>query len=113
MPGGSDVAYGNEKNVFMIYLPSVTFPTLTTSASSSTSVTLPGVLPLDAVGWNIQNPPAHLAIDNIYVSAPNTLSILWATDLTGVTGATCAILFTVERATNANLGASALPNAIV
>jgi len=113
MPGASDIAYGNEKMAMVAYLPSVTFPTLAANASSDTSVTLPGVLPLDSVGWNMQAPTAHLQIDNIYVSAANTLSIRWGTDGTGVTGATVAVLFTVERATNANLGTSALPNAIV
>ena len=113
MPGGSDIAYGNEKMAMVAYLPSVTFPTLGANASSTTTVTLNGVLPLDCIGWNMQNPAAHLVIDNIYVPAANTLSILWGTDGTGVTGATVAVLFTVERATNANLGTSALPGAIV
>jgi hypothetical protein len=114
MPGASDVAYGNEKMAMVVYLSGVTFPTLGANASSSTTVTLPGVLPLDCIGWNMQAPPAHLVIDNIYVSSANTLTILWGTDGTGVTGASnLNVLFTVERATNANLGTGSLPGAIV
>lgn len=114
MPGASDIAIGNQKNSWQLYLANVTFPTLTTNASAVTSVTLNGTLPLDMVSWNIQAGPAHLQIDNIYVSAANTLSITWGTDASGVTGAaTLNVLFTVERATNGNLGVSALPGAIV
>ena len=113
MPGASDIAYGNEKFDIMVYLPTVTFPTLGANTSSATSVTLPGVLPLDLISWNMQAPPLHLVIDNIYVSSANTLTILWGTDATGVATSTVAILFSVIRATNANLGTSALPSAIV
>jgi hypothetical protein len=113
MPGSSDIAYGNEKLDMVWYLASVTFPTLAANASSTTTTALPGALPLDLIGWNMQAPPAHLVIDNIWVSAPNTLSILWGTDGTGVTGATVAVLGTLTRATNANLGVSVLPSAIV
>ena len=113
MPGASDLAYGNEKLAMVVYLPSVTFPTLGANASATSTVTLPGALPLDCIGWNMQAPPAHLVIDNIYVSSANTLTVLWGTDSTGVTGATVAVLLTVERASNANLGTSALPNALV
>jgi len=113
MPGASDIAYGNEKMAMVVYLPSVTFPTLAANASATSTVTLPGALPLDCIGWNMQAPAAHLVIDNIYVSSANTLTVLWGTDGTGVTGATVAVLLTVERATNANLGTSVLPSAIV
>lgn len=113
MPGGSRIQIGNEVLDQVIYNGAVTFPTLAANASSTTTLTIPGVQPLDLVSWNMQAPPAHLVIDNIYVSAPNTLTILWGTDGTGVTGATVAVLFSICRPENANLGASALPNALV
>jgi len=114
MPGASDIAYGNEKMALVVYLPTVAYPNLAANASATSTLTLPGALPLDCIGWNMQAPPAHLVIDNIYVSSANTLTILWGTDGTGNGGSgNVAVLFTVERATNANLGTSALPNAIV
>lgn len=113
MPGKSLMAYGNELIDSVLYLPSVTFPTLAANASSDTTVALPGVLPLDCISWNMQTPPLHLTIDNIYVSAPNTLTIRWGTDATGVSTATVAVLFEVVRADGANLGIQALPGALV
>ena len=112
MPGGTSPALGNEQFDTMIYLPSVVFPTLTTSASGTNTLSVPGVQNLDAISWNLQNPPAHIFLENAYVSAPNTLTLLWTTDLTGVTGATVAILFTVVRAQNAAFGTAGLPNGI-
>jgi hypothetical protein len=113
MPGASDSAYGNEKMDMLLYLPAVTFPTLGVNASADNTFVVPGVLPLDILSWNMQNPPVHLTIDNMYVSSPNTITIRWGTDATGIATATVVIAMTVTRATNANLGASALPAAIV
>lgn len=113
MPGSSDICYGNEKLDVLMYLPAVTFPTLGANASATSTTTIPGILPLDCVSWNMQGPPAHLVIDNIYVSAANTITILWGTDSTGITGATVALLLEVVRGTNSNLGSSALPSALV
>lgn len=113
MPGKTAITYGNEIFDGLLYLPSVTFPTLGANASSTTTVTVPGVLPLDLISWNMQNPPAHLVIDNIWVSAANTLSILWGTDGTGISTSTVAVLIEAIRADGANLGTQALPQALV
>jgi hypothetical protein len=113
MPGSSDIARGNEVLNYMFYLPSVTFPTLAANASGTSTVTLQGVLPLDLIGWNLQAPPAHLVLDNIYVSSANTLTLLWSSDSTGISTATVAVLGSVERATNAPLGTAGLPGAVV
>jgi hypothetical protein len=113
MPGASDQALGNIKNNLVVYNGAVTFPTLATNASGTSTLTINGVLPLDLIGWNMQAPPAHLILDNAYVSSANTVTLTWSSDATGITGATVAVLFTVDRPTNANLGASALPTAIV
>lgn len=113
MPGKANVSLGNLALDTGIYLPSVTFPTLGANASSSTTVTAPGVQALDLISWNMQAPPAHLTIDNIYVSAPNQITILWGTDGTGVTGATVPVLLGISRIDGANLGVQALPQALV
>jgi hypothetical protein len=113
MPGASDVAYGNEKLDAIYYLPSVTFPTLGASASASNTATLNGALPGDFISWSMQAPPAHIFLENIYVSSANTISLLWTTDASGISTGTVAVVFEVVRATNANLGLSALPSAIV
>lgn len=113
MPGGSRFQQGNEIMDQVVYVASMTFPTLAANASSTTAVTLPGVLPGDLISWNMQAPPAHLTIDNIYISTPGTMQVQWGTDATGVTGATVAVLLSVCRPENANLGLSSLPTAIV
>jgi hypothetical protein len=112
MPGAADIARGNESLNIITYSASVTFPTLGANASGTTTFTIPGVQSLDCVGWNMQSPPAHLVLDNVYVSAPNTITILWGTDATGISGATVAVLFTVERASNAVMGSAALPSVV-
>jgi hypothetical protein len=110
MPAGNRSSLGNELFEQAMYVTGVTFPTLAANASSTTAVTLNGVLPGDAVTWNMQAPAAHLTIDNIYVSAANTLQIQWGTDGTGVTGASnLNVLMTVARPENSSLGITALP----
>ena len=113
MPSAMDIPYGNEKLSVLLYLPSVTYPTMAGGASATSTFTIPGVLPLDCLSWNAQNPPAHLVVDNMYVSSANTVTVLWGTDSTGITTGTIAFVMDVVRATNANLGSSALPSAIV
>jgi hypothetical protein len=113
MPGGTRVQIGNEVLDQILYQGAVTFPTLTANASATSTQTLVGARPLDMISWNMQSPPAHLVIDNIYVSANDTLTILWGTDGTGVTGATVAVLFALCRPENGNLGTTALPSALV
>ncbi len=110
MPGGSTPCLGNVTVRQMIYLSAVTFTTLAANASSSNTVTVKGVLPGDFVHANIQAPPAHLFIENVYVSAADTLTIVWGTDGTGVTGSTAGVIFEVSRFQNQSMGLSALPS---
>jgi hypothetical protein len=112
MPGAADIALGNEKLNMIFYVASVTTPNLGANASATTTLTVPGVQSLDCIGWNMQAPPAHLVIDNIYVSSVNTLTILWGTDGTGISPTTVNILFTIERAVGAVFGTSGLPTII-
>lgn len=112
MAGGTQPQLGNEAFGQAVYSAAVTYPTLATNASGSNTFTLNGVLPGDIVGWNMQAPPAHLVMDNVYVSAANTLTILWSTDVTGISTGTVAVLFEIARPANASLGLSALPGSI-
>ena len=113
MPSAMDIPYGNEKMSVLLYISAVTYPTLVANASATSTFTVPGALPLDCVSWNMQAPPAHLVIDNMYVSSANTVTVLWGTDGTGISTGSVAVIMDIVRATNANLGSSALPSAIV
>lgn len=109
----NDISRGNQSVDTLFYTPAVTFPTLATNASSTTAVTIPGVVVGDFISWNMQAPPAHLTIDNVYVSAANTVQVQWGTDATGITGATVAVSWELCRAPNVALGGlSSLPNGI-
>jgi hypothetical protein len=113
MPGATRLASGNELLDVILYLPSVTFPTLAANASANTTFTIPGVLIGDCISWNVQGIPAHLTVDNIYVSANNVIAITWGTDSTGITGATVAMVVEVVRGENTVVsGLSGLPSAI-
>lgn len=113
MPGKSLQSSGNLQIDTALYQPAVTFPTLAANASGSNTLTVPGVLPNDLISWNMQAPPAHLVLDNVYVSAPNVLTLLWSSDATGISTATVPVIFGVSRIDGANLGLSAFPAALV
>lgn len=112
MPGGTRSQLGNELFAQAVYNPAVTFPTLAANATGSNTTTLKGVLAGDIIGWNMQAPPLHLVLDNVYVSAPDTLTILWSSDATGISTGSVAVLFEITRPENAVLGLSTLPSAI-
>lgn len=110
MPGRSTVAYGNEILDTVFYAPAITFPTLAANTSATNTFTVPGgagiqnVLPGDFISANLQNPTAHLFLENIYCSAPGVLTLSWTTDSSGVTGATVGVVFNVVRFENVNMG---------
>lgn len=112
MPGGTRNQLGNELFGQMLYLPAVTFPTLTANQSSDNTASVPGVLPADLLGWNLQAPPAHIVLDNAYVSAAGVVTFRWSTDGTGVTGATVGVLIEVTRPENSSGGLTALPSSL-
>lgn len=111
MPGTRN-QLGNELFGQMFYLASVTFPTLTANQSSDNTVAVPYTLPGDMISWNIQGPPAHLVLDNAYVSAAGVVTLRWSTDGTGVTGSTIGVLFEATRPENSSGGLSALPSSL-
>jgi hypothetical protein len=113
MPGSTTIQRGNEQFATMLYLSAVTYPTIAANAITSSTITIPGVLPLDVISWSMQNPPAHLALENIYVSAANTATFTWSSDATGIATGSLAMILEVTRCEIANLGATSFPAAIV
>lgn len=113
MPGGTRAQLGNELFAQALYVPAIPYPIVAANGTTTNTATILGVLPGDIVGWNLQAPPAHLVLDNIYVSAPNTLTLLWSSDSAGITpGGTVAVLLEVARPENASLGLTALPSTV-
>jgi hypothetical protein len=112
MPGGTRSQLGNEQFAQILYLPSVTYPTLGANVSGTNTFTVPGVLAGDLISWNLQNPPAHIVLDNVWVSASNVISLLWGTDSTGISTGTVAIVIDVTRGENSSLGLAAFPNSV-
>lgn len=113
MPGKSTVSFGNIILEVLLYQPAVTFPTIAANGTATSTAVVPGVLPADLLSWNMQSPPLHLSLDNVSVTAPNQLTFLWASDSTGITGATVGVLLGLARADGANLGLTTLPAALV
>lgn len=113
MPGKSTLAYGNEVLDTLLYVPSVTYPTLAANASGSNTATIPGTLPGDMISMSMQSPPAHLSLDNAYVSVAGTVTLTWFTDGTGISSGTVGVIFNVVRFENLNVsGVTGMPNAI-
>ena len=100
MPGGSQITRGNEILYTMIYLPSVAVPNVNANTSGNQTVTVNGVQVGDLISWNQIGTIVGLAVDNIYVSAANTLIFYWTNNTTGnITGsANQAFLLSITRA---------------
>src|SRR5579872_7152166 len=110
MPSGTRPQLGNFVWDGAIYVASVTYPTLGANASGTNTATVPGLQTGDFVfGQNMISPPAHLSLDNVYVSAPNTLTITWFTNGTGISTGSVACVFEICRSENGELGNSFLP----
>lgn len=112
MPG-SRVQIGNEIFDQMLYIAAVPTPNLGASATANTTLTVNGVLPNDLVSWNVQGPVAHVALDNIYVSSANTLTLQWSGDGTGASPSTCNLILSVTRCENAAFGTAGFPSSLV
>lgn len=113
MPGGTRAQLGNELFSQDIYLPTAAYPIVAANGITDNTVVVPGVLPGDSISWNMQAPPAHLVLDNAYVSAPGVITFRWSSDSTGITPAgTLALILQVARPENSSLGVASLPNSI-
>jgi hypothetical protein len=112
MPGGTRAQLGNELFAQAIYQVAVTYPTLGANASGTNTLPVAGVLPGDLLSWNLQAPPAHLFLENAYVSAAGVLTLSWTTDSTGISTGSVPIIFEVTRPENASLGLAALPTIV-
>ena len=113
MPGGTRSQLGNELFSQDIYLSAAPYPIVAANGTTVGTIAVAGVLPGDSIGWNMQAPPAHLVLDNMYVSAPGVITALWSSDSVGITpGGTVALLLQVARPENSSLGLTALPSTI-
>jgi len=112
MPSKFIQAAGNEILDTVIYVPALAYPTVAASGITSTTQTIVGVMPLDCISWTVLGLPAHLALENIYVSAINTITSTWSSDTTGIASGTVPALLEVVRVDGANLGTSIIPQTI-
>lgn len=114
MPGGNLSILGNEQFNQALYVTVTPPGTVTTAVITSQNVTLQGVLVGDIVSANILSPTSTLlSIANVYVSAPNVLTIGWSTEGATISGAAAqTLLLEVARPANASLGLTALPSVL-
>lgn len=115
MPGSSTVIRGNQLFSQIIYLAAATVPTVGANTSGSQSITVTGIKVGDFIEANQIGVVAGLSIDNIYVSAVDTLSFYWSNTTTGsLGGGTTAVMLKVSRPENyADGGLTAMPISIV
>jgi hypothetical protein len=110
MPAKFIQAAGNELIDTVIYVAAFPYPIVGANTITTNTVTVLGLQVLDCVSWSVQGLPAHLALENLWVSSANTLTVTWSADSTGVgTAGTVPILMEVVRVDGANLGASVIP----
>jgi hypothetical protein len=112
MPGKFLQAAGNELLDTVIYVPALSYPTIPAGGIVSTTQTIVGLQPLDCISWTVLGLPAHLALENIYVSALNTITSTWSSDGSGISSGTVQALLEVVRVDGANLGVSVIPQTI-
>ena len=112
MPGKYMIAAGNEIIDTVVYVPALSYPTISAGGIASATQTITGVQPLDCFSWTVLGLPAHLALENIYVSAANTITSTWSSDGSGIASGTVAALLEVVRVDGANLGLSVFPQSV-
>jgi hypothetical protein len=115
MPGASTISRGNLVLDTMIQATITPPATVTTATTNPTTTTIPGLNVGDLISWNqLTNPNALLSVTNMFVSAANTLTSVWTTEGTTVSGAVaCSFILEVCRAENVSLNRIAnLPNGI-
>jgi len=78
MPGGTTIQRGNEQFDMLLYLPTVTVPNVNANSTATQTVTVPGVVVGDFIGWNQQSTVSGISVENVYVSSANTLTFLWS-----------------------------------
>ena len=112
MPAKFIQAGGNELMDTVVYQPALAYPAVSAGGIASTTQTIIGVLPLDCISWTILGLPAHLALENIYVSAVNMITSTWSSDASGISAGTVPALLEIVRVDGANLGVSVIPQVI-
>jgi len=113
MPGGNRTQLGNAVFDQLLYIPAAPYPIVAAGGSSVSTISVPGLLIGDILSFNMIGPPAHLSLDNGYVSSNGVVTVSWYTDNTGVAAAgTVPLLLEVLRGENTSLGLSALPSSL-
>lgn len=112
MPGGSTLQRGNEQLDQLLYLPSVTVPNVNANSTATQTFTVNGVLVGDFIGWNQQSTVSGISVENIYVSAANTLTFLWSNTTGSNVTNTAAQPFIISVCRADIVPYTALPSAI-
>jgi hypothetical protein len=112
MPGASQISRGNQIIDTLLYLPSVTVPNVNANSSASQTVTVNGVLVGDMISWSQQGVIAGLSVDNVYVSAANTLSFYWTNTTGSNITSSAAQAFLIELIRSDVLPYTTLPSAL-
>ncbi len=118
MPGPMTIPRGNQlfdtviiPNGAATLTPPASVPVSTVTAAT---YTIPGLQLLDLITVNPQANYTNLSINYAYVSAANTLTVLWAneTGSTVTSAPAWSVVIEVIRCENANLGLTLLPQSI-
>lgn len=113
MAGKSNICYGNEILDTLIYLPALPYPSIGSATTANNTYTVPGVQVGDLLSWNQQSYVATLTLDNMFVSAINTISVTW-TSTAAISNGTVPVLVELVRTPDVLItGISGLPSAIV
>ncbi len=114
MPGGNRSQLGNELFAQTLYLPAVTVPNVPASSTVTQSITIAGVIVGDMLQANWQSNVVGLAVENVYVTAPNTTTWVWSNATVAAINSTAAqpFLLEVTRPENASTGLNSLPNTV-
>lgn len=112
MPGSSTLQRGNEQFDMLCYLSAVTVPNVNANSTATQTVTLNGVVVGDFIGWNQQSTVSGISVENIYVSAANTLTFLWSNTTGSNVTNTAAQPFIISVCRADIVPYTALPSAI-
>lgn len=112
MPGGTTVQRGNLQFETLIYLPAVTVPNINANTTQTQTVTVNGVAVGDFISWNQLSSVSGISVENIYVSAANTLTFLWSNTTTSNVTGTAAQPFLIIVSRSDIVPYTALPSVV-
>lgn len=116
MPGSATAQRGNELFAQMLYLPLVTVPNLAANVTATQAFTVNGVQIGDLISWNQLTTVAGISVENVFVSAANTMTFLWSNTTVAAVNGTPPQPFLIEVTRSENYpvgGLAGLPSAII